>query len=480
MPATATFLGATLWSYPTVPGTYDLSTFIVANQDCPADSVMVVGSVTFQYAGLLPMGTSGSPPVTDDQGLSYFVSGGAALNTATTQRGAAMRLDFYVANRFNVLSAGQRIKLRRSTVTIGSPAPPQPGRGYAVDFAYVWTGANAVGTVSAAAEANPGGVIAVSSGAHLVPITGTYDLIGVGVAGLWALGGSLSPPVGSVGSVSWAEGGAFLREQTFLQDFPWDESTFGSSHLDGPGVFLSRATVTRASPTSEVYTATLTDPAVPPDANQWIGAYVYAAGLAPPAPSLGGVWNLQSVYGKYHHAYAKNDVIHYAQADSYRPPFVLDSNVAVLPSGAKDSEPKMVQRGNGDIIALFTRLTGATPAVLETLSRDEGTTWRDPVVAFSAAKHGDIAIDPTTGAIFRAAYVSGQLKGTLQYPGDISQSAVFILRDAAGAALAPDDDCFHVAPAGDGSRRWLLVMVKGGNVIDYQSTDDGKTWVQVS
>jgi hypothetical protein len=52
--------------------------------------------------------------------------------------------------------------------------------------------------------------------------------------------------------------------------------------------------------------------------------------------------------------------------------------------------------------------------------------------------------------------------------------------DASGAALSIDDDSFSFSQAAEGAGRHLLVATAAGNVQEWVSADDARTWSLVT
>lgn len=197
------------------------------------------------------------------------------------------------------------------------------------------------------------------------------------------------------------------------------------------------------------------------------------------APVVGGVWNIHTELLQYQRASALGGHCFYQSVDSPVPPTTSSATVFLPTGGAVDGEPRMIRDWLARTWLVLTRLGGSAPGVYSTVSDDEGKTWATPIMAFTGGRHPDITFDPRTGEVFRAAYVSGQLKGLLTDASGAT-TPVFTLLNDSGIPLAPDDDVFHIIPAPEGPRRWLLVMTAGGNVVDFYSPDQGRTWKQIT
>lgn len=196
----------------------------------------------------------------------------------------------------------------------------------------------------------------------------------------------------------------------------------------------------------------------------------------PDDDAKGSVWNLERRLGGYCCAYVESGNIWFRGGDHSRPPFSIGPQRVSVLDGSTDSEPRLAEDlvRRGRLLCPFTRSGGA--GVLECTSDDDGRTWSAATTMFSGGKHPTIGVHPLTGIVFRGAYVSGALKGTLQGPGDAAPGAEFSLTGLG----TPADDSFHVEPACDTPGRWLLAMVVGTDVRHYVSTDDGQSWTEAT
>lgn len=191
--------------------------------------------------------------------------------------------------------------------------------------------------------------------------------------------------------------------------------------------------------------------------------------------AIPGAWVLITRAGQGHIAYSDETGIRYQRSD--HPTGTLGAEIAVTDL-AGDVEPRMVEvlheRGR---IRLVFAYEGAD--TYQTWSDDNGATWSDPVSLIAGGIHPDILYDPASQMILYAAYVSGELKGRLQGPGSATPGTTFTFVDSASVPLPVDDAYFHIAPSATNTNVWVLVLIDGGEMKRYQSTDKAKTWAEI-
>jgi len=185
-----------------------------------------------------------------------------------------------------------------------------------------------------------------------------------------------------------------------------------------------------------------------------------------------GVWNMHDRVGGYHRAdVSAAGAIRYHRSDLSLPPFAIEVDAT---TGTADSEPRMSMSGIDRILLLFSR----DPDVMLTWSDDDGATWSDPMALFTGGKHPANA--PTDiGTVIHAALVGGQIQAKEEFAPE-QWSAPWTFVDASGTALAIDDDSFSFTLAKEGAARHVLVATAGGNVSEWVSADDARTWELVT
>jgi len=191
----------------------------------------------------------------------------------------------------------------------------------------------------------------------------------------------------------------------------------------------------------------------------------------PEEPGPGdGPWNLETRGGRYQFSYPEAGVIQYRSSVYSGPIFVTSS---VVTGGGDDSQFRMcaVSYPAGRVRGVWRR----AGAVVGAHSDDDGNTWSSPVTLWATAKNPTVAYDPRSETLVYAAYVTDHLEARVQGPSDSSPGTAFHLTDGS-ADLAVDDATFHIQPAYDTPGRWLLVLVDGGTVKNFQSVDDCESW----
>lgn len=190
----------------------------------------------------------------------------------------------------------------------------------------------------------------------------------------------------------------------------------------------------------------------------------------------GGRWNLHDQLGRYYVAdgVTGQRIAFYGSHHS-TPPFAVESTVV---SGPAYKRPVFVKEPRGRIRLVYEEVD---VGVYEKVSDDEGATWESAVSVFSGGKHGTLAQDPLTGTIVYAARVGVQLKGRIQYPGDSTPGAEFVMQYSNGGTLTDiqSEGAFRISAAPDGPRRWLLLVKRDNGLKHYQSWDEARTWSEI-
>lgn len=208
-------------------------------------------------------------------------------------------------------------------------------------------------------------------------------------------------------------------------------------------------------------------------------------GGPPPSGGGNGPDTLHLDWGPYLAVYADADVIRFTRSAGLIPPWEIDVAVTAPTGGDEDSQPAISRQqiggAPGRLEVLFTRSPSASPPLIyRAVSDDDGETWTEETTTavISNASHPEIFHDPVTGVRVEAGYRSGFIYGVITNPGE-SPGTEFRFNDSAGAAIPVDDDRFSLSIAPDGSRRWLLLLVDGGDLKTYQSWDEAQTWTEI-
>lgn len=195
-----------------------------------------------------------------------------------------------------------------------------------------------------------------------------------------------------------------------------------------------------------------------------------ASVTAPPSTGT-GLFNLTTRFGDYWEAFAVSSDIWIRHADTATPPF---SCVCKVTSSGDASEPCLAVVPWRRCYLDYARANGN---IYERTSDDEGLTFSSETLVWSGASHAGIVCSGT-GTLLRSAYVGGNLKGTLQEPGQSAAGTAFTMKDDAGAALAVADDNYRIAWDVSG-RWWLHVQISGeGTPSLWFSEDEGETWTR--
>lgn len=182
--------------------------------------------------------------------------------------------------------------------------------------------------------------------------------------------------------------------------------------------------------------------------------------------------NLNRAYRTYIDTTDSNVVFDYSQ---FGVPSTWLSSVKVTSSG-DCATPFVFEDSRGTLLLTYVRPNG----VVERRSDDSGRTWTDEVTWPANTKHGRV-ICSDLFTVLRMAYIAGQLVGTLQRAGDVSQSAFFTTKDNNSSPLAVEDDTFGIDYAKDNSGIVLgTFSILGENAVsDWVSADDGQTWIRL-
>lgn len=201
-----------------------------------------------------------------------------------------------------------------------------------------------------------------------------------------------------------------------------------------------------------------------------------------PAGSTAGVWCLHSPYGSYQVADGHGGAVTYQRSDFAVPPFSMTS------TGPLGTEPRMayLDLPHLPMWLVFAREDGIYYAI----SHDDGETWGAPVSVLPNGKHPTLSVDPASGDLIIAGYVetnvgaaTGELHGVYRAAGGVAFSAPFSFVDSASVPIAVSDDSFHLSPAGDSARRWVLAcrLASAPTVVSaFFSCDEGRSWTLVT
>jgi hypothetical protein len=143
--------------------------------------------------------------------------------------------------------------------------------------------------------------------------------------------------------------------------------------------------------------------------------------------------------------------------------------------------------GHRNTLYLYVLVDG--PRVMETVSDDDGDTWKDPTMTIPGGQY-PVVETGHDGSIYRAAYVddgTGHATGTIQAqwqaPGDAAPSAVFTLMQADGVTpIAVQAGSFGLDHLAESAGRWILTVLEVGNTSPTEwasADDDGGTYVPV-
>lgn len=117
--------------------------------------------------------------------------------------------------------------------------------------------------------------------------------------------------------------------------------------------------------------------------------------------------------------------------------------------------------------------------VVERVSYDDGHSFSSEVNRFTSAAHPDLSMS-REGLILRAAYRSGALSITRQYPGDSSPGAAFNAKDASSVDLVLTDSSFRLVADHRGLWQLHCRLGAGASTSLLFSSDDGATWAVTS
>jgi hypothetical protein len=194
------------------------------------------------------------------------------------------------------------------------------------------------------------------------------------------------------------------------------------------------------------------------------------AGLSP------ALWSERS--GAYYKAYVKDNNVWVAYSSTGSPPYLHETPAS---SDGDCLEPAVCVDHRGMVVLLCVRTSGG-PDVEERRSWDRGLTWSDPTVAFAGAIHPRVA-KGHDGTLIRMAWLAGKIYVTRQAPGDPAESAPVAIKDAAGADILTEDDCFDIVKGHTKEDTWELSIWADGEsaISDWFSTmTDASTWTRRS
>lgn len=186
--------------------------------------------------------------------------------------------------------------------------------------------------------------------------------------------------------------------------------------------------------------------------------------------------NLAYAYGWYLRSSAPAGNVTVRRVRAARLPF--ETNVALTATG-KDHRPVIGADHRERLWCLWHRNNPpGTFNVYEAYSDDDGATWSSEALVFSSGRYPQIATDPSSGTVLKAAYVSGYLKGILRYPGDLANRSEFTFNLAGSVPLQVANDTFGIAWIPDAQRRLILHvrLLNETDTREYVSFDDGATW----
>jgi len=143
--------------------------------------------------------------------------------------------------------------------------------------------------------------------------------------------------------------------------------------------------------------------------------------------------------------------------------------------------------GHRNTLFLYVLVDGAR--VMETVSDDDGDTWKDALMTIPGGLYPEIE-EGHDGSLYRAAYVddgmgtdTGTIQAQWQAPGDPAPSAVFTLMKADGVTpIAVQKGSFGLAHMAESAGRWILTVLEVGNTTptEWVSADDsGGSFVPV-
>jgi len=155
-------------------------------------------------------------------------------------------------------------------------------------------------------------------------------------------------------------------------------------------------------------------------------------------------------------------------------------------TNAADKWPSLTLDPWGKLLLLYER----SGAVYKRFSDDEGASWSDETMAFSAGKFPEQGTDHMTGTLLMAAVVaSGSdwvIHGQVQHPGDAAPSAEFTFQYHDGTSLVDlkvKKSAFRLACGYEVQGRWnLACTVAGESDVSYWWCGDGegRTWTRIT
>jgi len=171
-------------------------------------------------------------------------------------------------------------------------------------------------------------------------------------------------------------------------------------------------------------------------------------GTVAAAPAKEWPWNAHGPLGQYAESFVAAGCVWFRWCPVGTPPFAHTVCVAAL---ADATSPRMILDARGG-----TRLSYASGGqVFLTESYDDGLTWTEGTVAFASGTWPTISLSGD-GMMILAARVAGELQIRRRAAGATALETAFVAVDDASANIALADDSFHLSPAPDGPRHWLL------------------------
>ena len=161
--------------------------------------------------------------------------------------------------------------------------------------------------------------------------------------------------------------------------------------------------------------------------------------------------------------------------------------VLASPAGVYNNPRMAYDQITRRLFIVFAVQAGSGWNVCENYSDDDCASWNGTTLAIPGGTHPTIAIGIDHTKII-VAYVGavggpGKLNATVQGPGDVSPSAVFVLKDQAGADLAAADDTFHLVQPPNGAAIWILTFLYGAETTpsEWMSAEpEGRSWTRIT
>lgn len=188
-------------------------------------------------------------------------------------------------------------------------------------------------------------------------------------------------------------------------------------------------------------------------------------------------WLLESLRGLLHCVHGSSGVV-YRRSDSVSPSSGWAQTTQVT-SDNTDTFPRVSVDTMRRVHVVYQHGSDT----YWTSSDDEGEHWRVPVAAITGGTRPTIAqANDSSGLMVIAAYVSGAIVARTFWPGQSTLSDAFTFADTSGAALQVADDSFHILPAHEPSRRWMMHCHISGEAATsvWASSDDCLHWSRLT